>query len=169
MIPDLKRCPFCGGEAEVERQGTKRESCIISCTECGGLHEGPDEYEMCGYQWNMRVTDQAHAAQELDQVIAERDELKAQVALFTRAALDCEQICKSGIPFSSHGITVPKAAYLTLRSLALDTPDTLARLKTEWQAEALENLAQANSRELIHPQIVMDMAAELRRQAEGGK
>jgi len=52
----LKPCPFCGGEAEVERQGTSRQSCIISCTECGCRHEGPDEYEQCGYQWNMRDT-----------------------------------------------------------------------------------------------------------------
>ena len=87
----LKPCPFCGGEAEVERPGTTRQSCIIACTECGCRHEGPDEYEKCGYQWNMRTTDQAHtaktwaeeaelaAAQELDEVKAERDALAAHV------------------------------------------------------------------------------------------
>ena len=31
----LKPCPFCDGDADVERIGTSRVSCIVVCTECG--------------------------------------------------------------------------------------------------------------------------------------
>lgn len=52
---ELKECPFCGGEAEFERTGTNRRSCIVVCTECGARHEGPDEYEQSGESWNTRT------------------------------------------------------------------------------------------------------------------
>lgn len=85
----LKPCPFCGGEAEIERMGTNRQSCIIACTECGCRHEGPDEYDRCGYQWNLRATDQAHAAktkaEEAELAAAqELDEVRAQLAAIGR-------------------------------------------------------------------------------------
>jgi len=53
----LKPCPFCGGEAEVERLGTKRASMIIVCSQCGCCLESGD---VSGFaddkhlQWNMR-------------------------------------------------------------------------------------------------------------------
>jgi len=53
---ELKPCPFCGGEAEIERIGTRRQSCIIACTECGCRHEGADEGDRCGSEWNCRHT-----------------------------------------------------------------------------------------------------------------
>jgi len=50
---DLKPCPFCGGKAEYERMGSAKQSCIISCVECGcSLETG--EVWTCGQQWNRR-------------------------------------------------------------------------------------------------------------------
>jgi len=49
----LKPCPFCGGEAEVQQDGNRRQSCIVACTECGcTLGSNENGY---GYHWNMRV------------------------------------------------------------------------------------------------------------------
>ena len=47
----LLPCPFCGGEAVVERDGNRRQSCIVACTECGGRAEGPDRDT-----WNRRTS-----------------------------------------------------------------------------------------------------------------
>lgn len=80
---ELKPCPFCGGEAEVERQGTSRQSCIISCTECGCRHEGPDEYEQCGYQWNIRATDEVMPAAIPLEVFANAKNLIIRIGIET--------------------------------------------------------------------------------------
>ena len=61
MSTALKPCPFCGGEAEIERPGTRRQSCIVSCTNCGARHEGPDEGEQSGDTWNERAPDPREA------------------------------------------------------------------------------------------------------------
>ena len=50
----LLPCPFCGGEAEFERVGTPRQSCIVACTDCGGRLETSEEGGACGSQWNDR-------------------------------------------------------------------------------------------------------------------
>ena len=50
----LLPCPFCGGEAEFERMGTPRQSCIVACTDCGGRLEASEEGAACGSQWNDR-------------------------------------------------------------------------------------------------------------------
>jgi Lar family restriction alleviation protein len=51
---DLLPCPFCGGEAEVERRGTPRVSSIVACTDCGARVEanlvGDDSLH-----WNTRA------------------------------------------------------------------------------------------------------------------
>ena len=49
----LKPCPFCGGEAEVEREGTPRQSCIVSCTDCGCRLASNENG--AGFHWNMRT------------------------------------------------------------------------------------------------------------------
>lgn len=57
MNENLKPCPFCGGEAEIERRGTHRQSMIIVCQECGARVESGDVMGMTPperYQWNMR-------------------------------------------------------------------------------------------------------------------
>lgn len=51
----LKPCPFCGGDAEFERHGTTRQSCIIVCDNCGCTLETGETGEHCGDLWNTRV------------------------------------------------------------------------------------------------------------------
>ena len=55
MSKKLLPCPFCGGEAEIERMGTRRQSCQVACTNCGARHEGPDQDEHSGDSWNRRA------------------------------------------------------------------------------------------------------------------
>lgn len=59
---NLKPCPFCGGEAEVESHGNHRQSTIISCGDCGVTHESGDEGEMVGRSWNERVNGSKESA-----------------------------------------------------------------------------------------------------------
>jgi Lar family restriction alleviation protein len=51
----LLPCPFCGGTPEFERIGTARQSCIVTCTNCGTRHESSDEGSECGASWNNRL------------------------------------------------------------------------------------------------------------------
>jgi Lar family restriction alleviation protein len=50
----LLPCPFCGGEAEFERLGTRRQSCIVVCIDCGCRLESADQDDNCGVSWNTR-------------------------------------------------------------------------------------------------------------------
>lgn len=52
---ELKPCPFCGGKASFERQGTHRQSCIVVCGSCGCRHESGYEYELSACGWNTRA------------------------------------------------------------------------------------------------------------------
>jgi hypothetical protein len=47
----LKPCPFCGGEAEFERLGTPRQSCIVQCTNCACTYSSNETFD-CGTLWN---------------------------------------------------------------------------------------------------------------------
>lgn len=62
--PVLKPCPFCGGDAEFERLGTGRQSCIVACGNCGARHESSDEYERSGSSWNQRAAPEGPAPTE---------------------------------------------------------------------------------------------------------
>jgi Lar family restriction alleviation protein len=65
----LLPCPFCGGEAEFQRRGTGRVSCVVDCTECGASHSSSDEGDRSGTSWNRRAAE------------AERDAALPKVAL----------------------------------------------------------------------------------------
>lgn len=86
---ELKPCPFCGGEAEFEREGNYRQSCIVSCRSCGARHESSDEDDCNGATWNLRAdSDEVtelkaqlkllSAAKPNIAIVAERDALAAQ-------------------------------------------------------------------------------------------
>lgn len=54
-VSKLLPCPFCGNENPVfVRVGTRRQSCIVDCEECGARHESGDEEWNSGASWNMR-------------------------------------------------------------------------------------------------------------------
>jgi len=57
MSDELLSCPFCGGEAEYERKGDHRQSCIVVCVDCGARHESGDRDFYQGRSWNTRATD----------------------------------------------------------------------------------------------------------------
>ena len=54
MSEALKPCPFCGGEAEIERHGGRRFSTIVACIECGCRLES-GEVHTWGSAWNTRA------------------------------------------------------------------------------------------------------------------
>lgn len=52
--PDLKPCPFCGGEAHIEQIGDRRQSTIYCCNSCGCRLETGEEWDH-GRNWNTRA------------------------------------------------------------------------------------------------------------------
>lgn len=62
---ELKNCPFCGGEAEIERFGNNRCSTIYACTDCGCRLETNEEWGF-GDRWNTRAENPRIAALESD-------------------------------------------------------------------------------------------------------
>ena len=51
----LLPCPFCGGAATIEREGTRRQSCVVTCDSCNTTHESSDEGPRSGESWNRRA------------------------------------------------------------------------------------------------------------------
>ncbi len=79
-LPPLLPCPFCRGAASFERMGTRRQSCIITCGNCGARHESGDEGANSGQSWNTRAYGDARAAAAVlaEQKKAERLRAKLQ-------------------------------------------------------------------------------------------
>lgn len=120
----------------------------------------------------------ARVCNYLEDVLDERDALAVHIEKlhnFIRSAPVSTGVCCCGDDMERHAHPMscghsPVDEWDHQSQLILDeAPDTIALAKRDLikQAEALEDVAQANSRELIHPQIVMNIAAELRQQAEG--
>lgn len=58
MVSDLLPCPFCGGEAGIDRPGTMRASMKISCSNCGATVESGDVLGLTSpeaFAWNRRA------------------------------------------------------------------------------------------------------------------
>lgn len=49
----LKPCPFCNGEAEIERESTHTRSAIITCSNCGCTIEHSETW-LAEKHWNTR-------------------------------------------------------------------------------------------------------------------
>ena len=65
-IAALLPCPFCGGEAEIQRKGSHRASMIVTCTNCGCKVESGDVYGLTTperMEWNRRSKISQHNAQ----------------------------------------------------------------------------------------------------------
>lgn len=58
----LKRCPFCGGEAEIiEAEGNEPETICIQCSSCGvSVHHKWLEPEVLIDYWNRRAERTCH-------------------------------------------------------------------------------------------------------------
>lgn len=52
---DLKPCPFCGGEAQIDRMGNNRQSMQISCGYCGCSVETGETWVDEDSNWNQRA------------------------------------------------------------------------------------------------------------------
>lgn len=66
----LLPCPFCGGEAEIERIGDHSRSTIYGCTDCGASLETGEEWDH-GRMWNQRASVESELLKSLQ---AELDE-----------------------------------------------------------------------------------------------
>jgi predicted RNA-binding Zn-ribbon protein involved in translation (DUF1610 family) len=76
QMADLLNCPFCGGEAEIKRQGTPRVSMLYACTECGcELETG--ETGTAYLMWNRRVAQQEQPLSDLQRLGQEFDAAQA--------------------------------------------------------------------------------------------
>jgi hypothetical protein len=67
MSSELKRCPFCGEEAEIERPGTAMQSMIVACTNCSTRMESGDVIGLTppeSYAWNRRFDPRIQKARE---------------------------------------------------------------------------------------------------------
>lgn len=51
----LKPCPFCGGEADIERMGDRLHSMIYACQECGASLETGETWLGAECRWNRRA------------------------------------------------------------------------------------------------------------------
>lgn len=70
MSIELLPCPFCGGEAEIQRLGDHRRSTQYACTMCGAYLETGEEWGH-GADWNKRANLDTEL---LASMKAERDE-----------------------------------------------------------------------------------------------
>lgn len=71
--PKLLPCPFCGGQPEVIREGTRRYSTIIACSNCGCRLESGNEGDQYGDAWNSRHPPEARECKDCDKLMTERD------------------------------------------------------------------------------------------------
>lgn len=80
----LLPCPFCGHDnPEFERLGTRSQSCIVACGNCGARHECGDEYLASGTSWNRRA--QAPAPQgPSDAIVTKVAEFNVQPSVSVR-------------------------------------------------------------------------------------
>jgi Lar family restriction alleviation protein len=59
----LLPCPFCGGDATIERYGDRRQSTIYSCDSCGCTLETGEEWDH-GREWNERWVNETKEEQK---------------------------------------------------------------------------------------------------------
>lgn len=69
MSEELKKCPFCGGDAEISRYGNSKMSTMYHCNWCGVSLETSEEHNH-GEGWNERFeTPMQKAAPEMYEML----------------------------------------------------------------------------------------------------
>lgn len=68
MTQELKPCPFCGSEAEIDRVGNRLQSTIYVCTSCSCSLETGEEWGH-GTAWNTRKPDPAVLVEALEHAL----------------------------------------------------------------------------------------------------
>lgn len=84
----LLPCPFCGGEAGIERTGTPRQSCIVACVNCGARHESGDEAQFSGASWNRRTQPAPAITSESGKILRQGASAITSVPLLTDEEID---------------------------------------------------------------------------------
>jgi hypothetical protein len=111
---NLEPCSFCIGEAEVYREGTSRQSCIVRCTECGACLESNENG--AGRYWNQRPKEVWYAECLLT------TSLDSQVLVRIEKALQSH--IELGREVAQMGAQVPDFAHVVKRLLKSVTPFT---------------------------------------------
>ncbi len=86
MSEELKPCPFCGGEAEFERKGDRRQSTIVSCTCCGATQECGEEWDH-GKTWNTRHIPEDFALVPLEPTREMVEALRDEISVTSRGGV----------------------------------------------------------------------------------
>jgi hypothetical protein len=84
MSTELLPCPFCGGEAEIERYGDSRSTTKYCCTACCAFLETGEEWDH-GADWNKRANLDTEL---LASMKAERDEADRRAGAAERELAD---------------------------------------------------------------------------------
>lgn len=96
MSEELKPCPFCGSEAEIERRGHKGQSTIYACQDCGCRLETGEEFNF-GAAWNRRPSPSPGSVEEVASELRRLAGSKsgvAQAGYVTVAATELEHLAR---------------------------------------------------------------------------
>lgn len=92
-MADLKPCPFCGGEAKIERHDQNDNCTVYVCRECGCTLPSGDWRD--GSSWNDRVCEAENAS--LRQQLAEARETAAKIAYDAKADFERQANTSHGV------------------------------------------------------------------------
>lgn len=94
MSEDLKPCPFCGGEAQIERVGDRRQSTIYSCLDCGCCLETGENHNQIPDRWNERTDVDAVVPHHDTDKDAEIKRLRSEIRQIRQIAEDSSEAAK---------------------------------------------------------------------------
>lgn len=141
---ELKPCPFCGGEPEIERMGTPRVSMIITCTDCGASVESGEEWISEHCKWNTRTPPAAPVAEDA-------------VEALQRIADGCDDAQDVATAYLRKNKMLPEQGYTLSR-------ETMTEAELEREAENLSVISRTNGVTLI---MIKNMFVELAKKYRG--
>lgn len=98
--PELKPCPFCGGEALISRYGTRRFSTVVECTECGCTLENGETFRH-GEAWNTRSDHAPDLLEALERTLNYIENTEGGLGI----TLECGDIARAAIAKAKGGDT----------------------------------------------------------------